>query len=108
MVPGWKSISKKEVFQYSIATLSLSLVDPGGSLRQQKIKAILCSQMTKDIPLSKLDRLLRNAKWVYDGVKQFRMVPPQHIYCDSLEYVAKTVANDAHQNEEINIKVVSN
>ena len=54
------------MFQYSITTLSLSLDDPGGSLRQQKSKATLLSQMIKDIPLSKLNILPRNAKWMYD------------------------------------------
>ena len=61
-----KATCKKEMFQYSRTTLSLSLDDPGGSLRQQKSKATLLSQMIKDIPLSKLNILPRNAKWMHD------------------------------------------
>ena len=54
------------MFQYSIATLSLSLDHPGGSLRQQKSKATRHSQMIKDIPLSKSNILPRNVKSMYD------------------------------------------
>ena len=48
------------MFQDPVATLSLSLTNPDGSLRWQKTKATLRNRIIKDYLLSELDTVLRN------------------------------------------------
>ena len=99
------TVSKEKAFQYSVATLFLSLADPDGSSRQQKSKATLCSQIKNCFPLSKSDIVPRNVRWIFSGMTLFRIVASRHIYCDCQEVEAKIVVKQAQQNEAINIEI---
>ena len=96
---------KQEVFQDSKATVSLSLANPGGSLRQKKNKATLRNQIIKDYPLPEPDIVLRNVRWIHQGMTLFCMVGPKNTY-NFLRVVAKSVAEHLYQNQAINIAIL--
>ena len=77
-----KKAIKKEAFQYSRTTFSLSLAEADTSLRKQQNKATLHNQITKHLLLSRLDIVPRNARWIYDWMTLLSMVAAKLMHCD--------------------------
>ena len=77
-----KKAIKKEAFQYSRTTFSLSLAEADASLRKQQNKAILHNQIIKHLLLSRSDIVPRSARWIYDWMTLLCMVAVKLMHCD--------------------------
>ena len=77
-----KKAIKKEAFQYSRTTFSLSLAEADALLRKQQNKAILHNQIIKHLLLSRSDIVPRNARWIYDWMTLLCMVAVKLMHCD--------------------------
>ena len=101
-----KLLVGKVAFQYPMAPLSLSLANPDSSLRQQHKQTYPLQPSYKRFPIILIRYSARSCKMNLQLHGSFRMLTPQHTYCDKLKVVAKTVTKRTHQNQAINIGIV--